>query len=393
MKESLKNRLSSSDEFDILNILEISASQEKAFQIKSMREAIDQFESDSDDNAHTYLVRLRAKGGSGATSGAYEKTSMTREPSPSEKASLYSKDGNLNEEYLLRNAQILVESGEHTLARNIYKALLKTGGDTGKYFYLIGLSYESENRKEQAKRCFEESVAFRPSIDAYRRLSSILLERKKDQEAAEVMERALYIKSLSDQDRFELHQACGNSWTRVERYSKAEEHFKKALDVDPSSSVTQSNLGSLYLKQDRHSEAKSAFEDAIAADSQNEKAHIGIATVYLDENESKKAFDHFADALEIQIENPTAIFYLIKLAYETKSYSRAESILTRYVENSPVNANLLYSLAGLQFHLKKYDLAKRTAEKVLRMKPEHNGAQELIQRMNEEQGLIVTDDV
>ena len=57
-------------------------------------------------------------------------------------------------------------------------------------------------------------------------------------------------------------------------------------------------------------------------------------------------------------------------------------MLAHYVEIAPVSASLLYSLAGLQFHVGKKREATQTAKRILQLKADHQGARDLLKRID-----------
>jgi hypothetical protein len=73
----------------------------------------------------------------------------------------------------------------------------------------------------------------------------------------------------------------------------------------------------------------------------------------------------------------------VKCAYEIKNYGVAAKILEEYIQVAPINIHLLYSLAGLQFHLGRASDARQTCIRIQQLNPEHNGARELLRRLEE----------
>ena len=206
--------------------------------------------------------------------------------------------------------------------------------------------------------------------------------RKKDRYAAEVVERALNIKDIPAEMRFELHKTAGNCWLRMDRFDEADKHFAKALEIRPSADDIRSNLGSSYLKQKRLNEAKRVFQDATASNPRNDRAQMGLAVCLENEGMKKEAHDAYAKALEANISNAAALYGLMRLAYELKIYGSAERLTAEFCETQPISVDILFSLAGLQFHLGKMEQARHTIAKIQQVKPGHPGTQDLIQRMS-----------
>jgi tetratricopeptide (TPR) repeat protein len=279
---------------------------------------------------------------------------------------------------LRTSAELLIAAGDIHLARNILRSMVQGGTLVGWALRTLGKTYEGESRSDIARRCYQDAIAYEPQLEAYRCLASLEIRSQNDAAAADTLERALRLEGLSLRLRTELHKACGNCWLRARKADRAEGHYRKALQLDPTSDEIASNLGALYLQSGRMQDAIRAFEDATTANPRNAKALAGLGSARLAEGRKREAHDHFARSLEMELQQPTVIYHLVKCAYEIKSYATAARLLGDYVQAAPVNANLLYSLGGLQFHLGRIDEANSTVSRILKIQPGHNGASELL---------------
>jgi tetratricopeptide (TPR) repeat protein len=284
--------------------------------------------------------------------------------------------------YLAQNAELLLQAGEVEFARNIFRAILKTGDASDvAYAGLAGCS-DKDGMIEQAIQFAWDSVAFAPNKKGYQILSQLLVQQGRDQEASQALSRALKSLELSAQEKAEYHKMIGNCMARLGQNPEAERAYKKALELSPASDETQSNLGSLYLEQGQISDAKRCYQDAIGSNPTNDKAWVGLGLCFVAEGDKEAAHDAFSRSLERNLRNSTAIFHLVKCAYEIKKYSQAERMLSNYVEVAPVSPSLLYSLAGLQFHVGKKKEASATAKRILQIKGDHQGARDLLKRID-----------
>ncbi|MCM2324664.1 MAG: tetratricopeptide repeat protein [Oligoflexia bacterium] len=362
-------------EVDVLPLPAVSGQTDRLVRLKTLDEALQDFDSEVG-----YLVQLKIR--KTPPPAPDPETPALKAPKNGQEA-IYQTDGKLNLPYLLRNAELLLASGDTGLARNVFKAIHRSGERTALALDGIARCYEVEGKFEEARIHYEDSIAYQPDPAVYQRLASVLLRLKKEQGAAEVMERALNLRDLPTPARFELHKACGNCWTRLERHPDAERHYLRALEIDPNADEIRANLGALYLQSGRLPEAKRHFQDAIASNDRNARALTGLGSCLLNEGDKRGAHDAFARALDTELNNPTAVFYLVKCAYELKFYPTATRILEEYVQAAPVNTNLLYSLAGLQFHLGRIPDARSTAQRILELAPQHAGATELLGMMEQ----------
>lgn len=407
ISESLQAYLSQNG-LDVVDLIPIPSRGDRMVRIRTLEDALEGFDQADDGESVGYMIKVRLKPEAHAPSdpiAAAHGQAQAIDPSPgfaldtalpalsdgldeelrTQKPmwdGVYLPDGKLNVPFLSRNADLLFSAGEYALARNIYKSVLDSGERSAMALFGIARCLEADGKPDEAIKNYEESIAYHPTLDAYQRMATLLIQRKKDQQAAELLERALVLKTVSPEARMELHKACGNCYLRADRPELAEKQYKKALEIDPSADSIRANLGTLYLRQGKHLDAKLHFQDAIARNPKNDRALSGLGSCFFATGDKRAAHDYFAKALEVELNNPTAIYYLVKCAYEIRSYATAARLVGEYVQVAPVNTNLLYSLAGLQFHLGRIEEAKVTTTRILELQPSHAGSQELLQLIN-----------
>jgi tetratricopeptide (TPR) repeat protein len=383
IQETLEKQLSKSGA-ELIDLIPIPPQGDRMVRLRTLEEALSEFDQLGDD-AVSYLIQLkplRSPRQAPPDFAAFPEVtpSELEAPSQSRKAAhenIYLTTGKLNIPFLLRNADLLLTSGDWTLAKNIFKTILASGEHAAAALCGYGRCLQAEGKLEEARAKFDESIAYQASLECYRLLGSLLIQMGKEGLAGEAFERAVSMKDLSPATRFELCKAAGNCYTRAGQTSLAERMYHRALEIDPSADGIRANLGALYLGLGKNAEAARHFQDSLASNPRNAKALSGLGSIMVAEGNRKAAHDHFARSLDLELANPTAIFHLVKIAYELKSYATAARILGEYVQIAPVNASLLYSLAGLQFHLGRLSDASTTITKILELAPDHSGATEL----------------
>jgi tetratricopeptide (TPR) repeat protein len=314
----------------------------------------------------------------------FKKTSEPTKADPVLKQDAVSKVDKEDIQFLNQNADLLLQAGEIALARNIYRAMLKSGEASDIAYAGLAACADREGLMDQAIQFAWDSVAFAPNQRGYQLLAQLLVQQGRDQEAAQALQRALKSLSLPNSDAAEYYKMMGNCQSRLGKIEDAEASFLKSLELNPTSDEVQSNLGSLFLEQGRIQDAKRRYQDALAANPENDKAWVGLGLCYVALADKDSAHEAFARSLEKNLRNSTAIFHLVKCAYEIKKYSTAEKMLSNYVEIAPVSPSLLYSLAGLQFHVGKRKEAGATAKRILQIRADHQGAKDLIKKIESE---------
>lgn len=401
IREAIRKSMPESADLEVIDVIAVPSKGDRMARVRTIEEALEDFDRFENDRTRTYLIQLRPKearqdqtgvptyGNANLIDRMVEETmrpAQTVESNPSNPSvrmapsePLYLPDGKLNVDFLFRNAGVLFENREYALARNIYKTVLQGHERPALALYWIGRTFEAENKVDQALKTYEHSATFQPSIDTFQKMAAIYMRRKKDSQAAEVLERALQLKDLSPLLRCEVLKACGNSWVRAGQPDRAITHYKAALTLAPRSEWILSNLGVALIKAKRPAEAVQVFQSVLSLNARNTKALSGLGAAHAALGDSRAAHDAFAKSLDIDIQNPEAVFQLVKHAYELKSYATATRLVEQYVDVAPVNVHLLYSLAGLQFHLGRLADARRTLSRVFSIQEGHAGAKELLE--------------
>lgn len=372
IREAIRKRVGS-PEIEVVELLALPKPASAAEAVSSLQDAIRLFDS-PDERDVNYIVKVR-KPMREVVEAEPKLSAFTGKPNAD---GIYDTRGKINVPFLLKNGELLLASGDFQLAKNIFQALRKSGEASPEACLGLGRCYEGLNQNAEAQACYEESVAFKPSFAAFQRLIGLMVGQQKHQYVAELCERALKLQELSRELICELHKTAGNAFTRLERNDEAEKHFRQALDANPSADEIQSNLGAVYLQAGKIPMAKKSFRDALAANPANANAYFGLGCCLLIEREKVHGYESLCRSLELNIQNPRALFYLIKTAYEIRHFAPAEKLLNQYVQSGPINPSLLYALAGMQYHLGRKDAARATAFRILTLKGDHKGAQDLV---------------
>ena len=86
-----------------------------------------------------------------------------------------------------------------------------------------------------------------------------------------------------------LQNSLGFCYYRIADYERAEQHYLKALALDPTYSIAYNNLGVTCLKKDKSDMSKHYFEKAIRYDARNVKAMYNLGVAYFKKGHYFKA--------------------------------------------------------------------------------------------------------
>jgi tetratricopeptide (TPR) repeat protein len=296
---------------------------------------------------------------------------------------VYQTNGRLNTALLVRNAKILLAAGDVTLAKNIFRVLVENGESLGVAYAGLGGCYELEGKVDLAVRAYREAIIFEPTYGCLYALAELYIKKEEYQAAAGTFLRAQNLNRLTAQQLFDLHKGLGNCYMQLGQLNNAEAHYRKAYEINPASDSLHVNIGSLAMKKGDLSTALLHFKEGARINPKNANAQTGIGLAQTGLGQKEAAHDAFAAALRVDIHEVSALYHLVKLAYELKKFEIVCDLLQIYIEHNAVNANILYSYAGILYHRGMNKEALEECEKLLALKPEHEGAKklkELIQR-------------
>ena len=315
-----------------------------------------------------------------------DETELTAEPtgdsSPPPPPEIYLPDGSLNITYLFRNAEVLIEAKEFSLARNIYRTILQapSGEARGKSLYWMARSFELEGRIEDAQAHYEQALLFAPRVEAYQRLALILLLKKQYKTAAETLDRALHLKDLAPSLRLELLRAAATAWSEAQQPERAQSRLESAVELEPTAVDLHLRLGQMCFAQKLWPKAQQHYLRVLAQDHAHLEATYQAGRCAQELNQTQKAHDLFLRCLEEQPKHSEALYALVRCAYGLKTYAPAAQRVEAYLVHAPDDPSFLFCLAGLNYHLGRLNEAHRLALRIQEINPEHPGAQELLNR-------------
>jgi tetratricopeptide (TPR) repeat protein len=156
--------------------------------------------------------------------------------------------------------------------------------------------------------------------------------------------------------------------------------FEKAISLEPTNPILQTELGKLYLVFEETQKAKEAFSKAKELKSDYLDALLQEALIDEKENNLSEAIKKVEGLSEISPFDTNILFQLGRLYFKNNQIDEAISQFEKVVEIFPNHSNALYSLGVIWSQKGKKDLAIEAFEKVLELNP---GNQDVIQKLKE----------
>ncbi|MBZ5679195.1 MAG: tetratricopeptide repeat protein [Acidobacteriia bacterium] len=313
----------------------------------------------------------------------------------------------LNNEILSSNSRdvdALVYRGQIQLHKNdtggaidsLQKAL-QNDRDNAVAHYQLGLAFDLQHNEARAEAEWRESVRLRPDLtDAQRALAAVEL-RRGDIDALLHTADQIVSAQPSSPDGFLLRAIAE---VNRQKYSDAEQHARKAMDLAPQSPVPYIQIGNINLAHKRFNQAVSFYEQALDRDPSSGDGLSGVLNTYLAAKQPERAVaavkaqiakvsnsSNFYDllgtalfngrkdlpgaeaalrkAIELDKNNADALEKLGKVLIQTGSADKALALYQRSIKDNPREVRF-YILSGELFEEKKdWDHAKSMYQQTL----------------------------
>jgi type IV pilus assembly protein PilF len=140
------------------------------------------------------------------------------------------------------------------------------------------------------------------------------------------------------------HNGMALVYDRLNEPTKAEEHFKRAVELDPSDSAAQTNYGGFLCEHGRIEEGEKYFLKAVENPLYNKPAmaYTNAGVCRLRANDPAAAEAYFRSALRADPRFGVALLNMAALSFDNGQYLAARAYMQRYEEVSKHNSRSLW---------------------------------------------------
>jgi protein O-mannosyl-transferase len=166
-------------------------------------------------------------------------------------------------------------------------------------------------------------------------------------------------------------------WYQRNEYDKAEEYYRKAIELDPKSADTLGN-NALFLEEIRqdYDQAEQLYLKAIELEPKNAWNIRGYARfLWRIRKDHEKANEYFIKAIEAEPKNAKSLNVFANFLYDTgKDFNKAEELFKQAIELDGKNADYFSSYANFLLYVRKeYDHAEDFIKKAIKLNPKDTG--------------------
>ena len=198
---------------------------------------------------------------------------------------------------LLAKAFALHQTGQMDQASLLYQQVLTQEQENPDALHLFGVLRHQQGEHARAVELIGRAVTLRPNVTAFHaNLAEAYRALGQFERAAGCCRTALLLARIG---KWEIHNNLGLALQGLQRHTEAIEHFRQALELQPSSASVHGNLGISLRKLKRMDEALSHFRRAIKLDPQSAIAHTNLGQILIDTGTATEALPHCLEATRL----------------------------------------------------------------------------------------------
>ncbi len=239
------------------------------------------------------------------------------------------------------------------------------------------LSLHQSTFWENSETLFAHTLSIYPYSTAARvNLSVIYRQTGRLEEERKVLEEGLQFGPNS-----KIETGLGAIAVRIQDYDSAEDHYQRALRINPENSDAYFGIGAMRGVQGKIAEAMQAYDRAIEMDPKYVAAYSNRGSLLLEEGKEAAAESDFRTAVTI---NPTfneGFFNLGALYASQKKFTEAAESFEQAMMIEPNSVTTRLELVLVYLELGKNSLALEQIKEILRIDPENEKAKAIVKQM------------
>jgi Flp pilus assembly protein TadD len=285
---------------------------------------------------------------------------------------------------LVKNALILVENREFSLAMNLLRNVLMRKPNDPRALRWLGHCLRETGKLDEAVKCFKGLYAIQGDNEAASLFAEALYLSGKDQQALHVYNELLMKVTNASPELFDIYKNLGNIYVRAGDFDAAEECYHKANTIRTDSDILMVNYGTLEIQRENFSDAVERFRRAVEINPENDKGWVGLALVHRQMGDLQLASANVERALDINPRNKTALSVLVEWSAQDHDFSPAVRRLKEFLVLESEDAEMSFLLARIFVHQNYMEEARMELERALALDPALQGGTELMMALEKE---------
>ncbi len=215
----------------------------------------------------------------------------------------------------------------------------------------------------------------RNAAEVHTELGQRYMQRGQLEQALGKLKKALTF----DPNYVPAHTVIAVLYEKIGNLPKAEEHYRKAVDLAPKKGATNNNLGQFLCKIGKVNESLTYFSRAVADPFYQTPAaaYLNAGTCLLKIGEPAKAITRLRSALAINPDDADALFQMASAMAQQKDYFHARAFIQRFEALGQPRPESLMLGYTIERGLGELETARQYAKKLQDQFPESDQARSL----------------
>lgn len=243
----------------------------------------------------------------------------------------------------------LHRSGDLKQAESAYREIIDREPENADALHLLGVVLHQRDQNDEAVELIQRAIAIKPDNASFHtNLGAAFRAADKTDQARAAYQRALKL----DPRNAKAHNNLGNLLKELDEPLPAIQHYRQAIRIDPDFAEAYHNLGSILADRDRLDEAIECFHRALCLKPNYADAHNGLGKALRQQGKHQQALARYEQALQIKPDyaeaynnQGVALQSLCQLPQAIAAYDKAIELNADYVE-AHVNRSLARLLLG-----------------------------------------------
>ena len=174
----------------------------------------------------------------------------------------------------------------------------------------------------------------------------------------------------------------GDSKFRLNKTEDAYQCYRKAVKDDPSAERAWIGIATYHLVKGELDEAEDLFRRVVGLNDMSTRGHLGLGNVFLRRGQPSDALSNFVEASRLDPGYRPTIVGLVAAAVQAEKMGDAIDPLQQYLQIHPEDNEARFHYAAILYGSQDTVHAREEAMRVLEVKPDHQGARELLDNLS-----------
>lgn len=258
----------------------------------------------------------------------------------------------------------------------------------------MGLTYFAIGKHEEAIEEYKKAIDTDPNCLDARYHLAIVYAKGREKKINEAIQELKKIIDINLKFRITCLLLADLYYSELHNFGEAERWYRKALTIEnidpwelfviydyveiPYHARVQNQLGVMIANQGRKDEALEHYKNAIEIDPTYSLPRYNLGIAYLNDRQIDKAIEQFNAILKVDPIFRDTYFYMGKAYADNGELDKAIPYFNKEIENNPKNTDAYFALAGINANSGNFDEAIQYYNEVVRNNPEHHEAHALL---------------